>query len=56
MRTKCPKCGEQITITVKGHASGTKTFRELTRVQQRAAIAKTARDLQAMREIYAGRR
>jgi len=37
---------------VKGHADGTKDFRELSRAQQKAAIAKTARDLNAMREIF----
>ena len=56
MKIKCPACGEQVTVTVKGHASGTKTFRELSRAQQRASIAKTARDLKAMREIYTGQR
>ena len=45
---KCPHCDK----SVKGHAGGTKTFRELTPTQQRAAIAKTARDLKEMREIY----
>lgn len=45
---KCPHCGRSI----KGHAGGTKDFRALTRQQQRAAIAKTVRDLKAMREIY----
>lgn len=45
---KSPLCGKSI----KGHAGGTKDFRVLTRQQQRAAIAKTARDLKAMREIY----
>ena len=45
---KCPHCGK----SVKGHAGGTKDFRALTRQQQRAAIAKTGRDLKGMREIY----
>ena len=36
----------------KGHARGTKTFRELSRAQQRAAIAKAARDLKDMQRIY----
>jgi len=45
---KCPHCDKNI----KGHDSGRQTFRELTRPQQRASIAKTARDLQAMRRIY----
>lgn len=45
---KCPHCGGNI----KGHANGTKTFRELTRAQQRAAIAKTTCDLTEMRAIY----
>ena len=47
---KYPHLGESI----KGHAGGTKDFRALTRQQQRATIAKTARDLKAMREIYQG--
>jgi hypothetical protein len=49
---KCPGCGKSI----KGHALGKKGFRELTKAQQRAAIAKTARDLKEMREIYRGER
>lgn len=45
---KCPHCGK----SVKGHAQGTKNFRELSRQQQRSAIAKTTRDLKEMRAIY----
>jgi len=45
---KCPHCGKSI----KGHDGGTKDFRDLTPEQQRASIAKTARDLKEMREIY----
>ena len=56
MTTKCPDCGKQVRVTVKGHARGTKNFRELSDAQQRAAIAKTTRDLKEMREIYEGRR
>ena len=54
MKTKCPKCSQQINVTVKGHALGTKNFRELTRKQQHTSIAKTARDLKEMREIFNG--
>lgn len=56
MKAKCPACAKEISLTVKGHERGTKTFRELSRPQQRAAIAKTTRDLKAMREIYRGLR
>jgi len=45
---RCPHCSRSI----KGHANGRENFRDLTPAQQRAAIAKTARDLQAMRRIY----
>lgn len=48
---KCPKCGS----SVKGHFGGVKNFRELSRAQQRASIAKTARDLKAMQRIYHAR-
>jgi len=49
---KCPHCGK--TVSVKGHAGGLKDFRHLTREQQRASIANTARNLKRMREIYHG--
>ena len=45
---KCPHCGKSI----RGHAGGTRVFRQLSPAQQRAAIAKTARDLRDMRRIY----
>ena len=45
---KCPKCAQSI----KGHANGEKDFRQLTRPQQRAAIANAARLLKAYRAIY----
>jgi hypothetical protein len=47
---KCPHCGA--TIVPKGHVRGTKGFRELSPAQQRAAIAKTTRDVKAMGAIY----
>jgi len=37
---------------LRGHVRGTKTFRQLSRAQQRASIAKTARDLKDMQRIY----
>jgi len=46
--TTCPHCGK----SVKGHDDGTKTFRELSRDQQRAAIANATKNLNAMKEIY----
>ncbi len=45
---KCQKCGAPL----KGHVRGTRTFRELSRVQQRSAIAKATRDLKAMRRVF----
>jgi hypothetical protein len=45
---RCPTCGRSI----KGHFHGLKNFRELSRPQQLASIAKSSRDLKAMREIY----
>ena len=45
---KCPHCG----TTLKGHVRGTKAFQELSRPQQRAAIAKATRDLKAMRRVF----
>ena len=46
--TTCPHCGK----SVKGHDDGTKTFRELSREQQRAAIANATKNLAAMKQIY----
>ena len=54
MTITCKTCGRR--TSVKGHAHGTKTFRDLTERQQRAAIAKMARDLKEAREIYRGLR
>jgi hypothetical protein len=45
---QCPACGQNI----KGHFHGLKNFRDLSRAQQRASIAKSTRDLKAMRAIY----
>lgn len=56
MKAKCPACANEISLTVRGHERGRKNFRQLTRLQQRAAIAKTTRDLKEMREIYRGLR
>jgi DNA-directed RNA polymerase subunit RPC12/RpoP len=47
---ECPHCGRKINL--KGHVRGTKGFPELTRTQQRSAIAKAARNLKDMRRIY----
>ena len=46
--SKCPHCGKSI----KGHAGYAKGFRELTKTQRVAAIAKTAGDLNRMRAIH----
>ena len=45
---KCPHCNKSI----KGHANGTKDFRELSPEQMKASIAKQARDLKECRTIY----
>jgi hypothetical protein len=47
---KCPQCGAN--VVPKGHVRGTTGFRELSPAQQRAAIAKTTRDVKAMMAIY----
>ncbi len=45
---KCPHCGRSI----KGHALGKKALRELTKKQQKAAIARAAGLLKEYRAIY----
>ena len=52
MKVTCPECGK--VFSVKGHADGKKSARELTPRQQRASIAKQSRDLMEMRAIYKG--
>lgn len=44
----CPHCKKSI----KGHANGTKDFRELSTEQMKAAIARATRSLNEMRNIY----
>jgi hypothetical protein len=44
----CPHCGKSL----KGHLGGTKSFRQLSRPQQKATIANTAKNLKAMQRIY----
>lgn len=46
--TTCPHCGK----SVKGHADGTKAFRELTRKQQAASIRQAKANLKKMEAIY----
>ncbi len=46
----CPHCKK----TIKGHANGTKDFRELSPEQMKAAIARATRSLNEMRNIYKG--
>ena len=47
-KMKCPHCGKAI----KGHAKGTKSFRDLNKAQRRASIAKQSRDLKEAKEIH----
>lgn len=44
----CPRCGKNL----KGHAGGMKAFRELSRLQQKAAIAGWASILKKMKGVY----
>ncbi len=47
--TICPHCKK----SVKGHLDGEKTFRELSRKQQLAAIKQAKANLKKMEAIYA---
>jgi hypothetical protein len=48
--TKCPHCGKSL----KGHAAEEKAFRELTKTQQKVAIARAVGLLKRYQAIYKG--